>query len=153
MPDPISPMGSPGQLPNVAQTQTSNTPTLGAHASEAGGAPSSGGHQSIQAQDQQVVSLAIVSKKIPEKQGKEEKEIPTLEDATKTLKDYLKNLPSDLQFKMDEETGTVMFKVVNPVTKEVLQEFPPEEVVEMAKRLKKLGQQSQKSGLLFDTNS
>jgi len=153
MPDPIAPTGSSGQLPQVAQTQVQAVfaPTSGAIQPEVKFAPVDGPAQEKPTED---VTLDIFQKQQSTGKSKEAAvSTPTLEEATKTFKDYLKSLPSDLQFKKDEDTGTVMFKIVNPVTKEVIREFPPEEVVEMSKRLHKLAQQTQKTGILMDTNS
>lgn len=152
MPDPISPTGSPGQLPPVAQTQATSvsTPVPGTTPDAAkGGAV----QQTAPSHGQDAVSVEIAKKAIEEQKTPVNDSIPNIEEATETLKAFLKNLPSDLQFKKDEETGTVMFKIINPVTKEVIREFPPEEVVEMTKKLRKLAQHSEKSGLLFDKKS
>lgn len=153
MPDPISPTGSPGQLPVMAQTQASFVQVPGASAPESGRVASVGSEKPTPEPNLEDVSLEIAQKTSEKKSKQEDNPVPSLEDATKTLKEYLKNLPSDLQFTKDEETGTVMFKIINPLTKEVIREFPPEEVVEMTKRLRKMGQHSQKSGILFDANS
>jgi flagellar protein FlaG len=73
----------------------------------------------------------------------------TLDEAVKAFKDFLKNLPSDLQFQPDQESGYVIFKVVNPVTQEVIRQYPPDEVVRMAKHLKAASQQG-RSGIFLD---
>jgi len=61
---------------------------------------------------------------------------PSLEEAASTFREYLKALPSNLQFRADQESGYYTFKVINPVTQEVIRKFPPDEVLEMAKRIK-----------------
>lgn len=69
----------------------------------------------------------------------------------KAFREFLKNLPSDLQFQSDEDSGYVIFKVVNPVTKEVIRQYPPDAIVEMAKKLKALQRQGEKeSGIFLD---
>jgi flagellar protein FlaG len=74
-----------------------------------------------------------------------------LEEATKSLQAYLKGLPSDLQFRQDEDSGKAFFKVVNPVTREVIRQVPSEEVLAMARKLKELDQLGNKApGLLLD---
>lgn len=74
-----------------------------------------------------------------------------LEEATKALQEYLKGLPSDLQFRQDEDSGKSFFKVVNPVTREVIRQVPSEEVLAMARKLKELDQLGNKApGLLLD---
>lgn len=74
-----------------------------------------------------------------------------LEEATKSLQAYLKGLPSDLQFRQDEDSGKAFFKVVNPVTREVIRQVPSEEVLAMARKLKELDQLGNNApGLLLD---
>jgi flagellar protein FlaG len=76
----------------------------------------------------------------------------SVEDAAKAFQEYLKNLPSDLQFQPDKESGYVIFKVVNPLTHEVIRQYPPEEMVKMARYLKAAANQG-KSGILLDRKS
>lgn len=156
MPDPITSTGNSvtghltSQSTNVSQMHAANA------SSEAGSEvvfrSNNQANPNVKAdpagQEQAASGLPIVEKnpRVPERNI-------NVEDAAKTLKEYLKNLPSDLQFRKDEETGTVVFKVVNPVTKEVIREFPPKEIVEMSKRLRHLSEQSEKSGILLDTQT
>ena len=65
------------------------------------------------------------------------------------MQDYLKSFPSDLVFRKDEESGVVIFKVVNPLTGEVIRQYPPEELLQMARKFKALDQ-STGSGILLD---
>lgn len=76
---------------------------------------------------------------------------PTLDEATKTLRQFLSDLPSNLQFKEDQDTGHLYFKVVNPVTQEVIRQVPSEEVLAMARKLKELSDAGKKApGVLLD---
>jgi flagellar protein FlaG len=76
---------------------------------------------------------------------------PTLDEAAKTLRQFLKDLPSDLQFKEDQDTGHLYFKVVNPVTQEVIRQVPSEEILAMARKLKELADAGKKApGVLLD---
>jgi flagellar protein FlaG len=81
--------------------------------------------------------------------AKESKAPLTVEEAAKAFQEFLKNLPSDLQFRPDQETGQIIFKVVNPLTREVIRQYPPEEMLEMARRLRSTGQ-NEGAGLLLD---
>lgn len=161
MPDPITPMGSPGmgqlapQAPSVPINSGASTvpqPNVGPIPSSVSSSVDAGraaGIQQVAAQAATKGAQALDKSK----KTKEDERTPSLEEAAKTLKEYLKNLPSDLQFRKDEETGTVVFKVVNPLTKEVIREFPPKEIVEMSKRLRHLSEQTEKSGILLDTQT
>jgi flagellar protein FlaG len=60
----------------------------------------------------------------------------TIEEAVTSFKEYLEALPSDLQFKVDKETDRHVFKLVNPITREVVRQFPPDEFLTMVKRLR-----------------
>ncbi len=76
---------------------------------------------------------------------------PTLDEATKTLRQFLNDLPSNLQFRQDQDTGHLYFKVVNPVTQEVIRQVPSEEVLAMARKLKELSDAGKKApGVLLD---
>jgi len=132
-------MGSPGQLPAVP---VASQPIPGQSPPQAGAsAAANNGNVSSEALTRENSSQKVT--------GKTEDKPMTLDDASKLLKDHLKSLPSDLQFEFDKETGITSFKVINPVTKEVIREYPPKEVVEMAKRLKEASQ-DKGAGLLVD---
>jgi uncharacterized FlaG/YvyC family protein len=87
----------------------------------------------------------------------QDEESMTVEEAEKTFQEYLNNLPSDMKFHFDKEASRVIFKLVNPVTQEVLREFPPDEFISMVKRLKaaeqKLTGKGNGNGVLFDDRS
>lgn len=71
-----------------------------------------------------------------------------IEVATTQIREFLKDLPPEIQFTEDKASGHVVFKVINPVTHEVIRQFPPEEILTMARRLKAL--QEGGTGLLID---
>ena len=73
----------------------------------------------------------------------------TMEQAAQAYQTYLKNLPSDLQFQPDYQAGLLVFKVVNPVTQQVIRQLPPEAVVEQARNLRLSAKQGT-SGILLD---
>jgi flagellar protein FlaG len=72
-----------------------------------------------------------------------------LDQAVRDIQEYIKNLPSDLQFRADKESGYIICKVVNPVTREILRQYPPEELIELARRLRSLGN-TESSGVFLD---
>jgi len=79
-----------------------------------------------------------------------ERTVAAVEDAVRTLRDYLGGLPSEMKFDYDEEAGRQVFKVINPVTHEVVRQYPPEEFLAMVKRLKELAENADDNGMLFD---
>jgi flagellar protein FlaG len=80
---------------------------------------------------------------------KQERPSMTMEEAAQAFKDYLKSLPSNLQFQPDYQAGIVVFRVVNPVTQKVIRQLPPEEVVQQARNLRMAERQGH-SGILLD---
>jgi len=153
MSDPITPLGSSGQvsaigplavtlLPNTAQDQASSAMATGVPSKAVAAA-------------QDTVTQAEADKttaKNDKKNGQGNLAPATLDQASKDMQAYIKNLPSDLEFHRDEASGYTVFKLVNPITREVIREYPPKEVVEMARRLKQLDQ-GDGSGVLIDQQS
>ena len=90
---------------------------------------------------------------VPEGQG-----VPTapssstaaLQAAAQDVQKYLAKAPSELQFDVDKSSGRFLFKVVNPVTKEVIYQVPSEEVLAMARKLRQLDQPKGAAGVLVD---
>lgn len=62
----------------------------------------------------------------------------SLKNATEKLNQAMKMMASNLQFTVDEETGMDVVKVVDTDTKEVIRQFPSEEVIAIAKAFDQL---------------
>lgn len=62
----------------------------------------------------------------------------SLKQATEKLNQAMRMMASNLQFTVDEETGIDVVKVVDADTKEVIRQFPSEEVLAIAKAFDKL---------------
>lgn len=62
----------------------------------------------------------------------------SLKQATEKLNQAIKMMASNLQFTVDEETGIDIVKVVDTDTKEVIRQFPSEEVLAIAKAFDQL---------------
>lgn len=73
-----------------------------------------------------------------------------IDAAAKEIKEYLKNSQSNLHFSMDKDTGSVVFKVINSSTGEVIRQVPAEEILVMARKLRQLSEASDSSGVLLD---
>ncbi|MDR2697015.1 MAG: flagellar protein FlaG [Holophagales bacterium] len=76
-----------------------------------------------------------------------------LNEAVKTFREYLDNLPSDLKFNIDEDTDRLILKIVNPVTKEVVKQYPPDEFLSMVKQLRKMTENLADNGVFLNTHS
>ena len=58
-----------------------------------------------------------------------------LNQAIKATKDFVGPINSSLDFSVDEDTGSVVVKVIDKETKEVIRQFPSEEMLSIAKAL------------------
>lgn len=73
-----------------------------------------------------------------------------LDAAAQDMKDYLQQLPSELQFRVDKGSGQFYFKVVDPATRKVIRQVPSEEVLAMARKLREFADPKSASGVLMD---
>jgi flagellar protein FlaG len=65
--------------------------------------------------------------------------LPAEEDisnAVKHLNDYMQNLQRELQFSVDDQTGRTVIKVLDSETDTVIRQIPPEEILDLARKLK-----------------
>nr|WP_320132979.1 flagellar protein FlaG [uncultured Holophaga sp.] len=147
MSDPITPAGSVGQDTTAALAGWLSLPTRTSQkADSAQTTAATSETPTLEQQLQQELAAA------QQDQKKAQEAAPNIEEAAKAMADYINNLPSDLEFRRDEESGYTIFRVVNPVTREVIREYPPKEVVEMARRLKSF-LKGDGSGVLIDQQS
>lgn len=76
---------------------------------------------------------------------KDKKDASTeLQEAVKGLQDYVQSLQRNLEFSVDESTGTTVVKVVARDSGEVIRQIPSETALELAKSLQDV------NSLLFD---
>ena len=61
-----------------------------------------------------------------------------LQDSVEALNEFISPHNTSLRFSIDDESGTVVVKVTDKETKEVIKHFPSEEALELAKALDKL---------------
>lgn len=97
------------------------------------------GAQRVVAPDAARMSSAAVE--LPSKAVQAVKEAvnpSSLKQATEKLNQAMKMMASNLQFTVDEETGINIVKVVDTDTKEVIRQFPSEEVLAIAKAFDQL---------------
>lgn len=66
------------------------------------------------------------------------------------FKDFSQSIDRSLQFKVDEELGVTIVRVIDKETDELVRQFPPEELINLSKRLKELNEEGQAaSGILL----
>lgn len=58
------------------------------------------------------------------------------------LQQYTQSIDRSLQFKVDEELGVTIVRVVDKNTDELIRQFPPEELINLSRRLKELNDQN-----------
>lgn len=58
-----------------------------------------------------------------------------IEAAVEKTRDFVRSIGSDLQFQVDEATGTTVIRVVDRETSEVIRQIPSEEMLEIAQAL------------------
>lgn len=154
MPDPLAPLGGPGQAPPLASAPTQGPPAVPTPPLDRSG---QGAAEAVLAPSLLVPRDTIKTESKTKAEAEARAEAKTkarnhvsVEEAAKAFREFLKSLPADLHYSVDEETGTVVFKVVNPLTKEVLRQYPPEELLEVARRLSQLAKGDRKTGILLD---
>ncbi len=58
-----------------------------------------------------------------------------LEEAVKAVNDFLKPINNSIQFNLDDDTGKTIVKVIDLATKDVIRQFPSEEMLSIAKAI------------------
>ena len=58
-----------------------------------------------------------------------------LDEAVKAVNDFVNPVNNSLQFRVDDETGKTIVKVIDKATNEVIRQFPSEEMIAIAKAL------------------
>jgi len=61
-----------------------------------------------------------------------------VEEAVKAVNEFIRPLNNSLQFNIDDDTGKTVVKVVDMATKEVIRQFPSEEMLSIAKAIDKM---------------
>lgn len=61
-----------------------------------------------------------------------------VEEAAKAVNEFLKPINNMLQFQVDEDTGKTVVKVIDLATKDVIRQFPSEEMLTIAKAIDKM---------------
>lgn len=62
-----------------------------------------------------------------------------VDSAFKKVESFLQQSQTGISYNIDRETGIIYFQIIDSGTKEVIRQIPSEELIAMAKQLKKLG--------------
>lgn len=66
------------------------------------------------------------------------------------FKSFNQSIDRSLQFKVDDELGVTIVRVIDKETDELIRQFPPEELINLSKRLKELNDEGEaSSGVLL----
>jgi len=72
------------------------------------------------------------------------------ERMAKEIEEQLEMARSEISFGFDEETGRHFFRLIDPVTREIVKQFPPDEFLTMVKRLREASGLPRDGGVLID---
>jgi flagellar protein FlaG len=61
-----------------------------------------------------------------------------LADAVKSVNDFVNSVNKSLQFSVDDDTGKTVVKVIDTETKQLIKQFPSEEMLAIAKALDRI---------------
>lgn len=61
-----------------------------------------------------------------------------IRNAVEKVKEFVSPVASDIQFSIDEDTGTTVVKIIDRTTDEVIRQIPSEEMLDIAKALDRL---------------
>ena len=84
---------------------------------------------------EQLAKAAAVTQQapLPVKEGQPSRD--QLDKAVKSVNDFVNSVNNSLQFSVDDDTGKTIVKVIDSATKEVIKQFPSEEMLAIAKAL------------------
>ncbi len=72
-----------------------------------------------------------------------------LQEAVRNLNDYVQNVRRNLQFDLDDESGHTIVRVLDADTDEVIRQMPSEEVLALARHMRRMSEQQQEQGLFL----
>lgn len=95
-------------------------------------APESAG---VAAEAQLTRAAATVTQQAPPPTRDVQASRQQLDEAVKAVNDFVNSVNNSLSFSVDDDTGKTVVKVIDTATKEVIKQFPSEEMMAIAKAL------------------
>ncbi|NIT63914.1 MAG: flagellar protein FlaG [Gammaproteobacteria bacterium] len=92
-------------------------------------------------QTQPPKAAAVTERQAPAASGEplpqkvEPLEPEALDQAVSDINEHIQNLRRDLHFSVDEDSGRTIIRVIDSETQEIIRQIPPEEVLNLARRL------------------
>jgi len=121
------PMAEGGKNLPQPSSRAPSTKTIGSAANETHQLGVAAKSDTLQATD----ALVISSEKIIERK-------PQIESQIEQLQQFNQSINRSLLFEVDEELGITVVRVVDKDTDELIRQFPPEELLNLSRRLKEL---------------
>ena len=87
------------------------------------------------AADAELVRTAAMTQQAPPPANETQPSREELDKAVKAVDDFVNAINNSLQFSVDSDTGKTVVKVIDSATKEVIKQFPSEEMLAIAKAL------------------
>lgn len=89
--------------------------------------------------------------KVNVKELSKEEEAKSLTEAIEVVSDFINRPLQNVNFLQDESSGKTIIKVFDTHSKELIKQFPSDEVIEMAKKVRSLQMEiGEKTGMLVD---
>jgi len=141
MTDQVNPLGS--LAPGMAQI-------LQAAASIPSKPPPKPAESKAPSQEKRAEGASKASPVAADKESLEATAKENLEAAAKDVQEYLQQMPVDIKYAVDRETGIYYFQLIDPATDKVIRQVPAEEILIMSRRLRELSKAQDASGVLMD---
>jgi len=76
----------------------------------------------------------------------------SLDEAARSVEEYLQQQSPDIAYKVDRDSGRYYFNVIDPKTRETIRQVPAEEVLAMARRVREMNDlhNQEAMGILVD---
>lgn len=76
-----------------------------------------------------------------------------VDQSIESVANFVNSVNKNVDFLVDEDSGRTIIKVIDVESQELIKQFPSEEIISMAKRIKELQEQiTSKTGLFLDEN-
>lgn len=109
----------------------------------------------VSLQQRNVEKLSVVEQAKQAKQAEQEEEQSkaSVEEAVESVASFVNSVSKNVDFLVDEDSGRTIIKVVDVQNQELIRQFPSDEIISMANRIKELQEQiTSKTGLFLDEN-
>ena len=88
-----------------------------------------------------------------EKESKAAEQEAMLERALESVASFVNSANKDVDFLVDEDSGKHVVKVIDRESKELIRQFPSDEIISMASKIRELQEElTSKTGLFLDEN-